>query len=350
MTGSGRRRDVDHVVAPVSGPGSAYLADRAAISTTVTSLVAGSYVPRATASDGATVSADVTFRRLCAERPSRGRRSRQMRFSASCWWIRGRGRYIPASSNGDTINLTELTRRKVNIRADVAAMLQRAVRLRQETRAVRRSRSFWNRQRPAVLVAGQRGSTRRGGPTVGTHRLVATPFDAAKGRGMVEPLIEVTFNVIKAATAIGAERGLVDRRPANPSFVDADRGQPRSNPRRNRPADSQLLERHVPELHARAVAEEADVALRALQAGVLLQDGLVLDVVEVGVDDRLAVQLDRDPAALGGDLLRCSTRRPASGGRAWRRRRRRSSRGTATGGASLYCGPLSSRTWISMPT
>src|SRR5205085_12436793 len=50
-----------------------------------------------------------------------------------------------------------------------------------------------------------------------------------------------------------------------------------------------FLHTHVLELDARAVAEEANVAAGAQQARVLLQDLRVLHVVEVGVDNRLAV-------------------------------------------------------------
>ena len=39
------------------------------------------------------------------------------------------------------------------------------------------------------------------------------------------------------------------------------------------------------------------------QIAVLLQHRLVLHVVQVGVDDGRAVELDRDAPALGGDLL-----------------------------------------------
>src|SRR5689334_20224749 len=62
----------------------------------------------------------------------------------------------------------------------------------------------------------------------------------------------------------------------------------------------QFLHLHVLELHARAVAEEADVAAGAGQARVLLEHLLVLHVVQVGVDDRVAVELHGDLAALGG--------------------------------------------------
>src|SRR5258707_10959760 len=71
-----------------------------------------------------------------------------------------------------------------------------------------------------------------------------------------------------------------------------------------RPATLEFLDSQVAELDTGAVTQEADVPLGVLEAGVLLQLRLVLDVVEVGVDDHLAVHRDGDLAALGGDLLR----------------------------------------------
>ncbi len=51
------------------------------------------------------------------------------------------------------------------------------------------------------------------------------------------------------------------------------------------------------------MAQEADVAALALQSRVRLQDGGVLDLVQVGVDDDLAVQCHLDAPALAEDLL-----------------------------------------------
>src|SRR5262249_10326337 len=65
---------------------------------------------------------------------------------------------------------------------------------------------------------------------------------------------------------------------------------------------SQFLDEQVTELHPPAVFLKADVPLVAQDAGVGL-GVLGLVVVEVGIDDLLAVELDGDLPALAGDLV-----------------------------------------------
>src|SRR5205814_8030195 len=68
-----------------------------------------------------------------------------------------------------------------------------------------------------------------------------------------------------------------------------------------------LLHPQIAELDARAVAEEAEVAALARQAGVLVAiDGFAAggDLIQIGIDDRRAVEHHPDAAAVGRDLFR----------------------------------------------
>src|SRR5205823_2727536 len=58
---------------------------------------------------------------------------------------------------------------------------------------------------------------------------------------------------------------------------------------------------NIPKLHAIGVALQADATGRPQDAGMFF--GMVLIIVQIGIDDLFAVQLDRDLPAFGGDMI-----------------------------------------------
>ena len=69
------------------------------------------------------------------------------------------------------------------------------------------------------------------------------------------------------------------------------------------PALGQRLDADVAERHRIAVAEPADVALGVVQAGMLLVVQRFVDLVQVGVNDHLAVDRHLDAASVGHDFF-----------------------------------------------
>jgi hypothetical protein len=67
---------------------------------------------------------------------------------------------------------------------------------------------------------------------------------------------------------------------------------------------SELPNPDVPEFHACAVTEKPDVTLAVHQSRTGLQDFRILYLIEIRIDNRRAVEHDRDVTPANGNLLR----------------------------------------------
>ena len=203
----------------VSGPGDVTFAAPTAASTGVTFTAAGTYVLRATATDGASdAAAELTITVQSTGEPNpppppppNPDPDPQAPANAVTRFVlvdARTGQDLMTLADGDTINLAALPTKRLTVRADVAGAETASVRFGFDRKAGKFKPIFRvESTRPLALFGSKKGKYKPGSLSKGTHTLQATPFTGTRAGGAQGAGLTVRFTVVNIPAAKAPGRG-----------------------------------------------------------------------------------------------------------------------------------------------
>jgi pectate lyase len=180
----------------VSGPGSVSFANPSAVDTTASFTMAGTYVLRLTANDGAlSVGDEVTI--TVNPQPSTGNPPSSSELAVVSFTLMNADTDQPIAAfnpltDGATLNLATLPTRNLNIRANTSPVTVGSVHFGLDATANHRTDS----SPPYALAGNNSGDYYAWRPSLGKHTVTATPYTRSSRRGSAGTGLTVTFNVI----------------------------------------------------------------------------------------------------------------------------------------------------------
>jgi hypothetical protein len=180
----------------VSGPGSVSFANPSAVDTTASFTMAGTYVLRLTANDGALSTGDDVTITVNPPSSTVSPPSSSGQAVVSFTLINADTdqpitTFNPLNS-GITLNLATLPTRNLNIRANTSPATVGSVRFGWDNDSNYRTQN----EAPYALGGDDNGNYYRWRPSLGSHTLTARPYTRSDARGIAGTPLSITFRVI----------------------------------------------------------------------------------------------------------------------------------------------------------